>query len=632
MCGICGKIYFDKNRFVEPGLIMQMMDIMSHRGPDDEGMYISKNIGLGHRRLSIIDLDTGRQPISNENGSIWIVFNGEIYNYKELQSELKNRGHIFKTNTDTEVILHLYEDYGEACLAKLRGMFAFALFDRQKNKLFLARDRIGIKPFYYTVTKNSFLFASEIKAIIQDPYVERSVNHNGIYNFLSYTYAPGPETAFKNILKLQPGHYLILEKDRLFVKEYWDIDKSYLSFNGTKDKDLESYLINILRESVQLHMISDVPVGFLLSGGIDSTAMLSFYQEHLDKDIKTFTIGFEAQEFEDERLYAKKAAKRYGVEHYETTITEQQFFEFLPEYIWFMEEPVFEPPAVSLYFITKLAREHVKVLISGEGGDEIFAGYQTYRNLVWLERMKKVIGPAKKRVANLMCKAGNIFPIDKLNKYTPLINIPLENYYYSRASSPTSIFNSHFNHLYSSFFLNEIKSALTTQPFYQYFQTIKDKSDLKKMLYVDSKTWLPDRLLIKADKMTMANSLELRVPLLDHKVLEFAAGLPDRQKLNGLSTKYIFKKILNNRIPDEIIKRKKAGFPIPYASWLHKNKNTVLDILTDQKTYERGYFNKQAMQRLIIDHWMQTGKYAMEIFNLLTLELWHRKFIDETSI
>ena len=606
-----------------------MMNIMGHRGPDDEGMYISKHVGLGHKRLSIIDLNTGKQPISNERDDIWIVYNGEIYNYKALQAELNDRGHIFKTNTDTEVILHLYEDYGEECLEKLRGMFSFALFDTRKDKLFLARDRIGIKPLYYTMTKDSFLFASEIKALIQDPSVERVVNLKGIHSFLSYTYTPGPETTFKNILKLQPGHYLILEKNKFFVKEYWDIDKSYLSFNGTKDKDLESYLVNMICESVRLHMISDVPVGFLLSGGIDSTAMLSFYQEHLNKDIKTFTIGFEGQEFEDERKYARIAARRYGVENFETTITSKQFFDFLPKYVWFMEEPVFEPPAVSLYYVSKLAKNHVKVLISGEGGDEAFAGYQTYRNIVLLERMKAIFGPAKKNISKLMCKAGNIFPFEKLNKYAPLINIPLEDYYYSRASSPTSIFNSHFNHLYSTFFLNEINSDLTMRPFYKYFQTIKDKSDLKKMLYVDSKTWLPDRLLIKADKMAMANSLELRVPLLDHKVLEFAAGLPDRQKLNGLSTKFIFKKILNNRIPDEIIKRKKAGFPIPYARWLYKNKNTVLDVLMDKKTNERGYFNKQAMQSLIIDQWMQTGKYAMEIFNLLTLELWHRKFIDK---
>ena len=631
MCGICGKINFNPDFHIETILIKKMMDSMSHRGPDDEGMYIFKNIGLGHKRLSIIDLYAGKQPISNEDKQIWIVFNGEIYNYKELQLELKNRGHIFKTNTDTEIILHLFEEYGEGCLEKLRGMFAFAIFDGRENKLFLARDRIGIKPVYYTITNDAFLFASEIKAIIQDPSVKKIVNVHGVQNFLSYTYTPGPETAFKNIFKLQPGHYLVLENDKFSVKKYWDIDKYYLFSNGLKKKELETSLVEILIESVKLHMISDVPVGFLLSGGIDSTAMLSFYQEHLNKDIKTFTIGFEGQKFEDERLYAKIAAKKYGVEHFVSTITDQQFFNFLPEYIWFMEEPIFEPPAVSLYFISKIARQHVKVLISGEGGDEAFAGYQTYRNLVWLERIKRIVGPAKNSIAKIMHQADNIFHNEKLKIYGPLMNIPLESYYYSRASSPASFFNSHLNQIFSTDFLDKINNNGVNNPFCEYFQAIRGGSDLKKMLYVDSKTWLPDRLLIKADKMTMANSLELRVPLLDHKVLEFAAGLPDSQKLNGLTTKYIFKKILRNRIPEEIIKRKKAGFPIPYADWLHKNQNTVLEILSDRRTIEREIFNKRAVQSLLIDQWINTGKYSMEIFNLITLELWHRKFIDSNN-
>jgi asparagine synthase (glutamine-hydrolysing) len=632
MCGICGKINFDPSRHIEPSLIKQMMDVISHRGPDDDGMYIKGQIGLGHKRLSIIDLDTGKQPISDEDGQVWIVYNGEIYNHKELQSELKDRGHIFKTNTDTEVIVHLYEDYGERCLARLRGMFAFALYDERKNKLFLARDRMGIKPLYYTVTKDSFLFASEIKSIIQDPVVENRVNLNGLYSFLSYTYTPGPETVFDNIFKLQPGHYLTIEHGKIFIKEYWDLNEYYLSSdNGLKGESLREYLINILKESVRLHMISDVPVGFLLSGGVDSTATLSFATEQINNGLKTFTVGFEGQDFEDEREYARKAAKQYGVEHFETTITAVDFFEFLPQYIWFMEEPIFEPPAVSLYYVSKLAKDHVKVLISGEGGDEAFAGYQTYRNLVWLERIKRILGFVRKDVSYFANKAGNVFHTEKTNKYAPLLNIPLETYYYSRASTPTSVFNSNMNSLYSKSFLNEINSDLESRPFYKYFKNCSNMSELKKMLYVDSKTWLPDRLLVKADKMTMANSIELRVPLLDHKVLEFAAGLPDRQKLRGFTTKYIFKKILENRIPCEIINRKKAGFPIPYAHWLHKNKQVVLDVLSDLNTNKRGYFNTKAIQRLIFDEWVKNGKYATEIFNLFTLELWHRRFIDKTS-
>lgn len=630
MCGICGKVYFDKNYNVENEVIENMVKSMIHRGPDGSGTYINGQVGLGHRRLSIIDLDTGKQPISNENNQIWITFNGEIYNYKELRAELVKKGHIFKTKTDTEVILHLYEDLGELCLEKLRGMFAFAIWDNRKSKLFLARDRVGIKPLYYTIIKNALLFASEIKALLQEPTIERSINPEGVYNFLSCTYTPGPESVFQNIFKLQPGHYLTLENEKIIVKQFWDIS-SYFTSDSRNLRDLEAHLLDLLKETTKIHMISDVPVGFLLSGGVDSTAILNFYQEELTSDIKTFTVGFESQEFEDERKYARIAAKRYGVDYHETTITADQFFNFLPKYIWYMEEPIFEPPAVSLYYVTKMASKHVKVLLSGEGGDEAFAGYQTYRNLVWLERIKKILGSKKNAFSNIAARTYDLFNFEFGKKYIPLVNMALKDYYFSRASSPTNLFNRAFNQLFSSEYLNLINQGEISRLFSNYNMRIHNGSPLKKMLYIDTKTWLPDRLLLKADKMTMANSLELRVPLLDHKVLEFAASLPDNQKLNGLTTKYIFKKILRNRIPKKIIKRKKAGFPIPYTNWLDKNISFVLDILMDKKSLERGYFNKQALQDLLLNKWMANGKYSMEIFNLLTLELWHRAFIDNES-
>ncbi len=630
MCGICGKIYFDSYHNVESQLIENMAKSMFHRGPDGDGIYISGQVGLGHRRLSIIDLDTGKQPLSNEDGQIWITYNGEIYNFPELRIDLVKKGHIFKTKTDTEVILHLYEDLGEKCLEKLRGMFAFAIWDNRKKSLFLARDRVGIKPLYYTITESSFIFASEIKALLQDPSIDKSINLEGIFNFLSCTYTPGPETVFRNIKKLQPGHYIVIKNRKIVVKQYWDLIP-YYSNDCEKDGDLEESLLGLLKDTVKKHMISDVPVGFLLSGGVDSTAMLYFYQEELRSDIKTFTIGFESKDFEDERKYARLAAKRYGVEHYETTITSKQFFDFLPEYIRFMEEPIFEPPGVSLYYVTKMAREHVKVLLSGEGGDEAFAGYQTYRNIVWIERMKRVLGPTKESIGKLLGRVGGLLNNNILNKYSPLITIPFENYYFSRASSPTGLFNSCIDRLYSADFRDQIDLNGLKQLFFEYIHTINSYTDLKKMLYVDTKTWLPDRLLLKADKMTMANSLELRVPLLDHKVLEFAAGLPDNQKLHGIVTKYIFKKMLKNRIPTEIIKRKKAGFSTPYDYWLKNNRTFVSDILLDNTTTERGYFEKKAIQDLLLNQWMSTGKYSEEIFNLLTLELWHRCFIDEDN-
>jgi len=627
MCGLCGKIYFDRARNVDERTIRAMTDTMIHRGPDDSGTYVSGSVGLGHRRLSIIDLHAGKQPLSNENGQIWIVYNGEVYNYRELRHVLSNRGHVFKTKTDTEVILHLYEELGEDCLSKLRGMFAFAIWDNTKRRLFLARDRVGIKPLYYTLTKDALLFASEVKALLQDASVERAVNPLGIVEFLSYTFTPGPTTAFSHIYKLLPGHYLSLEGNKVSTKQYWDIS-SYYSMNHQSQNRLESDLLSLLKDSVKAHMVSDVPVGFLLSGGVDSTAMLSFYQEQLTSEIKTFTIGFEGQEFEDERKYARIAAKRYGVDHYETTVTPKQFFDFLPKYIWFMEEPISEPPGVSLYFVSKMAREHVKVLISGEGGDEAFAGYQTYRNLVWLERLKGLFGPTKGAIEMLVAKTDRLLPLDVFRKYGPLFDIPLHEYYFSRASSPASFFNTGLSRLYAREFLDSLGHFSLKRPFERYFNRVSSYSNLRKMLYVDTKTWLPDRLLLKADKMTMANSLELRVPLLDHEVLQFAAGMPDKQKLNGITTKYIFKKILKNRIPKQIIKRKKAGFPIPYSNWLQKNQTYVLDVLLDRKTTERGIFEKKQFRNMVANKWKSTGEHSADIFNLLTLELWHRAFVD----
>ena len=629
MCGICGKAYFDHGREVDAELIKDMAGSMTHRGPDESGMYISGNMGLGHRRLNIIDLNTGRQPISNEDGKIWIVFNGEIYNYQELHKQLLAKGHIFRTHTDTEVILHLYEDLGEACLQKLRGMFAFAILDGKRKRLFLARDRIGIKPLYYTITRDALIFASEIKALLKDPSVEKGIDHDGLFSFLSYTFTPGPTTIFKGISKLAPGHYLMLEDGRVTTKQFWDILPYYSNETDVDEESLREQLKELLCESIQLHMISDVPVGFLLSGGVDSTAMLSLYKEVQSKGIKTFTIGFDGEGLEDERKYARIAAKHYNVEHYETTISSEEFFSFLPEYVWYMEEPVFEPPGISLYYVSKMAKEHVKVLISGEGGDEAFAGYQTYRNLVWIERIKKILGPAKSALAGLATETNGPSSINKIDKYAPIMNLPIEQYYYSRASSPANLFNRYWKQIYSTKHLYNLSLFSQDIPFNKYLKNVNIESDLKKMLYIDTKTWLPDRLLIKADKMTMANSIELRVPLLDHKVLEFAASLPDRQKLRGVTTKYIFKSILKNKIPNSILKKKKTGFLTPYAAWLQKNRDQVLSILLDKRTMQRGYFDFDVIHLKLIKPWEKDNRYSAEIFQLMVLELWHRIFLED---
>ena len=625
MCGICGKLQFDLQARVSPALVKAMADTISHRGPDDEGYYVSGPIGLGFRRLSIIDLNTGHQPISNEDGSVWIVFNGEIYNYKELREVLLSQGHVFKTRTDTEVIVHLYEEFGERCVEKLRGMFAFAIWDDRRKLLFIARDRLGIKPLYYASSSKSLLFASEMKAILADPEVGREVEPSMVDRFLSFNYTPGEETFFRNIHKLQPGHYMVVHQGELHIRQYWDLHFS-TEPEHPNQKQAEEQLVDLLEESVRLHMISDVPVGFLLSGGLDSTAMLSFAAGKSDQPISSYTIGFSEPGIEDERPYARLAASRYGVKHYEMTITSQDFLDFLPQYVWHMEEGVCEPPAVALYYISKLAKEHVKVLVSGEGGDEAFAGYGNYRNFLWLERLKSAAGPLKGVFSGALAAFNSVARSKKIAKYLPLLDIPLSSYYYSRTSSPFSFFNQPSNQVYSTAFANIADKRSSLSAVQKYLQV--DLNNLNKMLYVDTKTWLPDDLLIKADKITMANSIELRVPFLDHKVMEFAASLPTNFKVRGLTTKYLAKKALRQTVPHEILNRKKTGFPVPYESWLRTDlKSWLRDLLFSQRAMERGYFDRRGLENLFSKN-LETGSYSKEIFCLAVLELWHRIFSD----
>lgn len=621
MCGICGKLEFARDAAsVRADAIRGMLEALAHRGPDDEGIYCSGRVGLGHKRLRIIDLATGRQPISNEDGTIWIVYNGEIYNYKELASSLVQKGHRFSTATDTEVIVHLYEELGEACVSRLRGMFSFALWDGKNDTLLLARDRVGIKPLYYCRTPRSLLFASEIKAILNDASVHPEIDLALIDRFLTYLYMPGRETLFKNIEKLEPGHYLTVKGGELRVKQYWDLTfrKVRRTFNQARE-ELECLLSRTVRD----HMISDVPVGVLLSGGIDSSAVLSFAVENTNKPIKTFTVGFDGG-CTDERPYARLAAQACGSPNYEITITSKQFWDCLPKYVWHMEEPVCEPPAIALYYIAKFAHEHVTVLLSGEGGDEAFAGYQKYRNLLWVEKVKRLLGPLSDPVGRLMPGLGQGNASSKYGKYGWLMRMPLSDYYYTHSATPFELFNKQYNHLYSAGFLDAVMKNSRGELSKHWFSCVEGLAPLDRMLYVDTKTWLPDDLLIKADKMTMANSLELRVPFLDHAVLEFAASLPAEYKLKHLSTKHILKRALSKRVPPEILYRKKTGFPVPYATWMTNGlRKEVAGILLDQSTLARGYFRRDAIERMIAD----APHCSKELFSLVTLELWHRLFL-----
>jgi asparagine synthase (glutamine-hydrolysing) len=626
MCGICGKLIFDPAARIAPALIKSMADTISHRGPDDDGYFISGPVGLGFRRLSIIDLAGGHQPLSNEDDSIHIVFNGEIYNYKELRQYLLGRGHIFKTQSDTETIVHLYEELGEACVEKLRGMFAFAIWDDRNKSLFLARDRVGIKPLYYAQSGNSVIFASEIKAILVDPEMKAEVHPSMIDRFLTFDYLPGEETLFKNIYKLAPGHSLSFRSGKSYKRQYWDL---HFEPSPSTFRQAKSRLLHLLEESVALHMISDVPVGFLLSGGVDSTAMLGLAAGKTSHPISSYTIGFADPHVTDERPYARLAAQKYGSEHHETTIDANQFADFLPKYIWHMEEPVCEPPAVALYYVSKLAKEFVKVLISGEGGDEAFAGYSNYRARLWFERLKHLPSPLRQLFSASFSMLMRFASPGVAEKSGQFLHSRLEDSYYSRTSHPSRFFNSRWQQFYSSDFAQSVDKKLSSHAATKHFRNGHRAGPLGKMLYVDTKTWLPDDLLIKADKMTMANSLELRVPLLDHKILEFAASLPQNFKVHGFTTKYIAKKALSGRVPREILDRKKAGFPVPYEKWLRLDlKDWVHDLLLDSKTTARGYFQKSAVEQMLADD-IRSGGYSKEIFDLAVLELWHREFLEK---
>jgi asparagine synthase (glutamine-hydrolysing) len=630
MCGICGKMMFDREARISPGLVRSMADAIQHRGPDDDGYYVSGQLGLGFRRLSIIDLNTGHQPISNENGTVWVVFNGEIYNYRELRSELLAKGHTFRTQTDTEVLVHLYEEYGADLVSKLRGMFGFAIWDSTAELLMLARDRVGIKPLYYCVADRFISFGSEIKAILADPDVRAEIDPRVIDRFLTFLYLPGEETLFKNVFKLAPGSYLLAQGGKITIQQYWDL--SFQQAESTLDiKTAEEQFTDLLDEAVQLHMISDVPVGFLLSGGIDSTAMLSFAADKTDQPISSYTVGFSSPGIIDERPYAKLAADTFRTEHHELTISSADFSDFMPGYIRHMEEPVCEPPAIALYYISQLARQHVKVLISGEGGDEAFAGYSNYRNLVWFERLKRALGPGKRLASVAMRGIQAATGSAKVAKYEPLMNATLDSYYFSRTANPFNFFNSSPQQFYSSDLAEVSRKQWSVDPVARLFTSAAGYGNLSKMLYVDSKSWLPDDLLVKADKMTMANSIELRVPLLDHKVLEFAARLPENFKLRRFTTKYLARKALGARVPAKILERRKAGFPVPYQAWIRKDlKNWFRSLLLDSRTLQRGYFSRNAVEKLLEDNQEQRD-YSKEIFSLAVLELWHRVFLDQSQ-
>ena len=621
-------------------LIARMLDVIEHRGPDGAGDYTEPGVAMGMRRLSIIDLATGRQPISNEDGSIWIVFNGEIYNYRELRSLLLSRGHKLRTRSDTETIVHLYEDEGEQCVERLRGMFAFAIWDRRGRRLFLARDRVGKKPLHYALVDRTLVFGSEIKSILQHPGVKREVNLQAISDFLSFGYVPDPATAFKGVYKLPPGHTLTFKDGLISARRYWDFDYSgdldvggdtrvspssdsqtARGAGGLREEDYVERLRELIAESVRTRLESDVPLGAFLSGGIDSSVVVANMAREMGRPVKTFSIGFSESGF-DELRYARIAARRFGADHHEFVVT-PDVCRLVEEVVWHHDEPFADVSSVPTYVVSKMAREHVTVALSGDGGDEVFGGYERY--VVDQRRRRYERIPAFLRRGLL--RASHALPRGAYGKRF-LRSVALEPA--ARYVDNVTYFDRDAQQaLFSEDARRELAGYDPARRFERTFAAPAYATGFERLLYLDSKTYLPGDILVKVDRMSMANSLEARAPLLDHRLIEFAQTIPESLKLRGLETKYILKRAAAGMIPDEIINRPKQGFDVPIRRWFnHELREMLDDTLTDRRARERGDLDHRAVLTILDEHRRGVRDYARELWGLLALELWRRAFID----
>ncbi len=626
MCGIVGKVRFN-GAPVEDVIIARMCHALAHRGPNDQRIHIAAYIGLGQRRLAIIDLNREAcAPLSNEDGTIWVVFNGEIYNFQALRERLQQQGHLFRTKTDTEVIVHLYEQNGVACLNEMRGMFAFALWDDRKKLLFIARDRLGKKPLFYAKTANSMIFGSEINALVADPEISLSPNFHAIDNYLTYQYVPSPETAFEGISKLPPAHYLICDADGdMKVERYWNVP-AYQKSSATP-QELESELLRLLRESVRLRLISDVPLGAFLSGGVDSATVVALMAEASGEPIKTFSIGLEDEQF-NELPYAREVAQRYGTDHHEF-IVKPDATEVLPQLVRNFGEPFADSSAIPTFYVSKLASQFVRVALSGDGGDENFCGYSHYaqvRRWCGADRIPQAV--------RSLVGAGVSAAVDSLpyNHFTARI---------SRAGQMFAGTLPERYRLQLSVFKPQEKFACYTQNFNDLvgrgprrvpaLQLAWDKraDSLDWMMQHDQHYYLAECLMTKTDITAMANSLELRCPLLDHQFVEFAATIPSSLKLNERGGKQLFKNAVRSLIPRSILTKRKTGFGIPLAAWFRGRLLAMLrETLLSDKAKKRNLFNPRFVATMIDDHAAQRRDWSNRLWALLCLELWFREYID----
>ena len=633
MCGIvgiAGKGAEDSGAIDVRARLERMSGCIAHRGPDDDGFYTAPGVGLGMRRLSIIDLPGGHQPIANERCSQWIVFNGEIYNYRELRPELAAKGHTFQTNSDTETILHAFEELGPACVHRFNGMFAFGIWDTEKRTLFLARDRLGVKPLYYFWDGETLVFSSEIKAILESGLVRKELNPEAVWHYLTFRYVPAPMTMWRGIHKLPPAHTLVYDAARrsIEVSRYWDIPYDQPGEPLSSDEELAQFTERFL-QAVRYRLIADVPVGIFLSGGLDSSAVAAAVNEVHNTSLKTFSVAFDDGGRFDETPFARSVAERLGTDHHEIRIGHDEFVDFLPEFVWYTDEPIGDPASVPLYYVSRLAAQHVKVVLSGEGGDEVLAGY-TFERVVadwdrlrrfhrWPRVLRSTLPDALFRAAGRSDLSARLhtrnLPLDRRNAAT----IPYMTRYFSSAEkralwpgAPDAVDSDEVVRGY-------YEQAPTTEPLHQ-------------MLYAYCQDWLVEDLLMKADKMTMATSLELRVPFLDYQLVEWLATRPPDAKIHRGAdgryiTKYLLRRFCETRVPRDVLERSKEGFPVPLDPWVAGPFGTkVRHELLDSGSWVGGMFDRDAL-RGVLDRGGCSAQDAQRVWLLYVLELWARRWM-----
>jgi asparagine synthase (glutamine-hydrolysing) len=627
MCGICGKIYFDPERLVTQREVLQMSHTLAHRGPDGEGVWVDGNVGLAHRRLAIIDLRAvAAQPMSNADGSVWITFNGEIYNFRELRADLEACGYRFRTQSDTEVIIHAYEAYGRDCLARLRGMFAFAIWDARTRVLLLARDRIGKKPLFYWIGRDRLLFASEIKALLADRAVPLAPDPIAVDHFLALHYVPAPNTAFQGIHKLPAAHWLEVRHGQTETGRYWKL--RYTPKQHLTEQDAIAELRWRLAEAVRLRLVSDVPLGAFLSGGIDSSAVVAYMAQEAAAPVRTFAVGFEENAF-DERPFARMVAEHFGTEHTDL-IVKAPVTDILPRLVWHYDEPFGDASAVPSYAIAALTRQYVTVVLNGDGGDENFAGYDRYFMHRMLCHGDKVPRQVWRTVAALTQRLPAAWHHHVLYKRLAkaaelLAQVPERRYVrWFGLCTPEER-----HHLYTAAFRATVGGSDPEVLFVEVFGQSDAEEWTDAALAADVQLYLADDLLVKMDRATMAHSLEARSPFLDHSLMEFVASLPADFKLAGRNKKYLLKAALRGVLPDVVLDRPKMGFSAPIAHWFRDElREMAYDVLLSPTTLQRGYFRKQAIAQLLDEHCAGRRDHAETLWQLLVLELWHRTFID----